>query len=279
MTSNTGPVMEAGKNPKKTPPCEKVFVILPPLFPRRLPLKDRARSLSARGTSVKEDWRAWLPEEKDRVFRTYVQQLEASYLMLSVSLNEAIEMRQAGNLAKSFQVLYVTAALCPRLTDPLAGILRALGDHAKHYGTMPNTAPLDPGNFQSIRGQRSARLSGLLSRVLLTQRSQFLHKIGTLHEMVVDLGREFYQSSDELASGASVDPISDWTVMDITHYDLNTCLREAIVLLKSFLRALPEDELTPFQEMVSRQMRVREAPLPSRQTVARHRRMTAIAGQ
>jgi hypothetical protein len=239
----------------------------------------RVRSLLARGTSVKDDWRAWLPEVKDCVFRAYAQQLEASYLMLSVSLNEAIELRQAGNLAKSSQVVYVTADLCPRLTDSLAAVLRALGDHAKHYGTMPNTAPLDPANFQGSRGQRSARMSSLLNRVLLTQRSQFLHKIGALHEMVVDISQDFFQSADELASGTSVDPISDWRAMDIAHYDLNTCLREAIVLLKSFLRVLPDNELTPFQEIVSRQMRVREALLPSRQTVARHRRMTVIAGQ
>jgi hypothetical protein len=242
-------------------------------------LNYRARFLSARGTSVKDDWRAWLPEAKDRVFRTYVEQLDASYLMLSVSLNEAIEMRQDGNLAKSSQIVYVTASLCPRLTDPLAGILRALADHAKHYGTMPNTAPLDPANFQGYRGQRSARMSSLLSRVLFTQRSQFLHKIGALHELLVDIGQDFCESADELASGTSVDPISDWRALDIAHYDLNTCLREAIVLLKSFLRALPDEELTRFQEIVSWQLRVRPTPLRSRQFLARHRRMTAIAGQ
>jgi hypothetical protein len=242
-------------------------------------LRDCVRPPSARGASVKDDWRAWLPEEKESVFCAYVQHLEASYIMLSVSLNESIELRQAGCLTKSSQVVYVTSALCSRLTDPLAAILRALGDHAKHYGTMPNTAPLDPANFQGYRGQRSARMSSLLSRVLLTQRSQFLHKIGTLHEMVVDIGREFRESADELASGISIDPISDWRAVDIAHYDLNTCLREAIVLLKSFLRAVPDEELLPFQETVSKQMRVPETPAPYRHAVARHRRMTPIAGQ
>jgi hypothetical protein len=226
-----------------------------------------------------DDWRAWLPEEKDNVYRAYVQHLEASYIMLSVSLNEAIELRQVGCLTKSSQVVYVTSTLCSRLTDPLAATLRALGDHAKHYGTMPNTAPLDPANFQGYRGQRSARMSGLLSRVLLTQRSQFLNKIGTLHEMVVDIGREFCESADELASGNSIDPISGWRAVDIAHYDLNTCLREAIVLLKSFLRAVPDEELLPFQETVSKQMRLPETPAPYRHAVARHRRMTPIAGQ
>jgi hypothetical protein len=242
-------------------------------------LKDRVRALSARGTSVKDDWRAWLPEEKNEVFRACVQQLEASYGMLSVSLNEAIGLWQAGLVTKSSQVVYVTAALCSRLTDPLAATLRALAEHAKHYGTMPNTAPLDPANFHSLRGQRSARLSGLLSHILLTQRSQFLHKISTLLEMVVDLGREFHSCADELASGASADPSSDWNTVDIAHYDLNTCLREAIILLKSFLRAVPDEELMPFQESISRQMCVRDSSAPFRQALVRHRRMTPIAGQ
>jgi hypothetical protein len=242
-------------------------------------LRDRARAPSARGASVKDDWRAWLPEEKGSIFHTYENELEASYLMLSVSLNEAIELRQAGRHVKSSQVVYVTSALCSRLTDPLAAILRALGDHAKHYGTMPNSAPLNLANFQGPRGQRSARMSALLSRILLTQRSQFLHKISTLHEMVVDLGREFREAANELASGSSIDSISSWKAVDMAHYDLNTCLREAIVLLKCFLRAVPDEELLPFQESVSRQMLVRDVSGPSRQTLVRHRRMTAIAGQ
>ena len=199
--------------------------------------------------------------------------------MLSVSLNEALELREAGHLAKSSQVVYVTSALCSPLTDPLTAILRALGDHAKHYGTVPNTAPLDPENFRGAKGQRAARMSALLGRILLTQRSQFLHKVSTLHEMVSDLGREFRETADELASGTSIDPISDWKAADVSHYDLNTCLREAVVLLKCFLRALPEKELMHFEETVSRQMRVSGALPSSYQTVVRHRRMTAIAGQ
>jgi hypothetical protein len=49
--------------------------------------------------------------------------------------------------------------------------------------------------------------------------------------------------------------------------------------LKSFLRAVPEEELMPFQESVSRQMRVRDSSVPSHPAVVRRRRMTLIAGQ
>lgn len=243
-------------------------------------MRDPNSPLSGRGTSVKDDWRARLPEEKSEVFCAYVHELECIYGMLSVSLNEALELQRRAQLVKSCQALQVTPELCARLTGPLTGLIRVLGQHAKHYGTVPNSAPLDPENFQSTKAQRAARLSGLLSRVLLSQRTQFLHKLGTLQEMVEDLGKEFSVSAEELGAGLSTDPTMLWRIVDATHYDLNTCLRETIVLLKSFLRALPNDQLTGFQKSVQASWAaMAPVPGPSTQPALRHRRMAHIAGE
>ena len=32
-----------------------------------------------------------------------------------------------------------------------------------------------------------------------------------------------------------------WNILDTSHYDLNTCPRESVVILKRFLQALPQD--------------------------------------
>jgi hypothetical protein len=232
-----------------------------------------------RGKSVKDDWRAWLPEEKAQVFHKQVQQLESSYAMLSVSLDEAIELRHLGHSGKSLQAMGITSDLCRLLTQTLAGLLRALSEHAKHFGTIPNAAPLDPANFQGQRGQRSARMSSLLSHVLLSHRLQFLHKVSTLEEMVEDLGKDFRHAADDLAGGTPLNPKRMWDEVDADHYDLNTCLREAIVVFKSFLIALPESQLGAFQNTVRQQTELREADVPSRNRLIRHRRMTAIAGE
>jgi hypothetical protein len=154
-----------------------------------------------------------------------------------------------------------------------------LSEHAKHYGTIPNAAPLDPANFQGQRGQRSARMSSLLNHVLLSQRLQFLHKVSTLEEMVEDLGKEFRLAADDLAEGTSLNPKKVWSAVDTEHYDLNACLRAAMVVFKSFLIALPESQLGAFQNAVRQQSQLQEADVPSRQPVIRHRRMTAIAGE
>ena len=243
-------------------------------------MRDPNSPLSGRGPSVQADWRARLPEEKLIVFTAYVRRLESTYGPLSVALNEALALRHEGRLNMCCQAVNMTPNLCGRLTDLLAALIRVLGEHAKHYGTVPNAAPLDPQNFQTLKGQRSARMSGLLSKVLLSQHTQFLHKLGTLLEMVDSLGKEYCASAEELGTGLSTDPFVLWKTIDAAHYDLNTCLRETIVLLKSFLRALPDDQLTGFQKSV---MAAWRAATQESDSIAnrdlRHRRIAHSAGK
>jgi hypothetical protein len=243
-------------------------------------VKDIGRAPSARGMSVKDDWRAWLPEEKDQVFRTYVRQLEVSYNILSVSLDEALALRQEGQIEKAGQAVAVAVDLCGRFASPLVALLWSLGEHSKHHGTVPNAAPLDPANFQGARGQRCARFNSLLSRILLSERSQFLYKISTLGEMVDDLSQDFYAAASELDPLPSEAHDGTWHALDVAHYDLNTCLREAIVLLKSFLMALPGEELGTFLATVCTQMGVsRPKKVTLSQRLIRNRRVAEIAGE
>jgi hypothetical protein len=241
-------------------------------------VKDSIRPPSTRGSSVKDDWRAWLPEAKAQLFHSQVHQLESCYVMFSISLDEALELRHHGHSGKSLLAVGMTSDLCKLLTRPLGGLLRALSEHAKHYGTIPNAAPLDPANFKGQRGQRSARMSSLLNHVLLSSRLQFLSKVSTLEEMVDDLGKDFRHAADDLADGMSSNPRKMWADVDTDHYDLNTCLRESIVVFKSFLIAIPDGQLGAFQDSVRQQSQPPEAGAFLRQNVG-HRRTTTIAGE
>jgi hypothetical protein len=155
-----------------------------------------------------------------------------------------------------------------------------VAQHAKHYGTIPSVAPLDPENFQSTRGQRAARMSAVLSKVLLPQRVQFLHKLASLQEIIEDLCRQFCASAEDLAAGLSTDPMTFWKVVDEAHYDLNTCLRESIIMLKSFLHVLPDEELSRFQKSVDSAWKTTKRETVSEtHALLPHRRMAHIAGE
>ena len=65
---------------------------------------------------------------------------------------------------------------------------------------------------------------------------------------------------ENLTAGGSAKPAADWQVIDAAHYDLNTCLRETIVLLKSFFVVLEDDQVLAFQRAVRAQSQASEPP-------------------
>ena len=98
--------------------------------------------------------------------------------------------------------------------------------------------------------------------MLLSKRLQFFHKVSTLEEIFEDFGKEFRLAADDLAEGTSLNPKKMWAEVDAEHYDLNTCLREAIVVFKSFLIALPESQLVAFPKCHSRAFSAPGSPRP-----------------
>jgi len=197
---------------------------------------------------VRDDWRAWLPECKAQLNDNCIKELETLYIMLSVSLDEAMELRRKGSLGKSYEAVEVARVLCGRFVHSLELVLLGMHRHAKRFGLVPNAVPLDPENFLGSRGQRTARLTMLLSHVLFTQRSRFIHKVMTLQEMVNNLERDFCEAVEDLIAGFHTNYNRQWDALDHCHFDLNTCLRETFVLLKSFLMVLPEEQIPAFEE-------------------------------
>jgi hypothetical protein len=237
------------------------------------------RSAPSSAGSVSQDWKTPLSPEKLRAYHQILERLETSYAIFSVNLDEALGMRRSGRLQKLVRVLSISPALCERLARPLVASLRSMLRHASHFGVTPNLAPLNPNNFQNAKCQRVARFNSLLARILLTRKSQFLTKIEALAELTEQLASTFQTTAEELAAENSHDPDRDWELLDANHYDLNTCLRETVVILKCFLHALPAPQLSQFQDLF------REFCVGSRPTVhsqvrhLAHRRMTPIKGQ
>jgi len=205
--------------------------------------------------------------------------LETSYAMFSVNLDEAIGLRRNGCVHKACMVLSVTPTLCKRLADNVRVLLRAMLSHGKHFRTAPNISPLDADNFHHSRSRRAVGFNGLCSRLLLSRRSQFLHKITTLLELVEDLEKAFSSAGSELSDSVSLHPEREWGLLDAAHYDINTCLREAIVLLKCFLMALPDREVADFNAALQKQAFAPVSSLPVARRHLAHRRMAPLKGQ
>jgi hypothetical protein len=198
--------------------------------------------------------------------------------MFSINLDEAFGMRRGGRLSTAY-LLQVAPDLCGRPTRPLLNLLRAILEQAKHFGTVPNLAPLNPENFHGMRGQCVALLNDLFGRGLLGRRARFLHKINLLTELVGHLKESFGAASEHLAEGEFIRPDREWNRLDAVHFDPSTCLREPVVLLKCFLHALPACQLPAFAEALPHSCSPSSSLVAARPRYLAHRRMAFLKGQ
>jgi hypothetical protein len=198
-----------------------------------------------------------LPREKNYVFDTAVRQWECSYAMMSVALDDALSMRARGELVCARQQVRIAADLLGRLTGALLGFCDAVGKRARRIEKVPIVEPMKSEFFRGDIAQSAASWNAILHRVLFGERQRFVQKLRALSETVENLDREFAATADDIAKGVSVQPSDGWKMLDCLHYDFNTCLRETEVVLKSFLRALPSEQLPAFAAEL-------EAPVPAK---------------
>jgi hypothetical protein len=166
--------------------------------------------------------------------------------MMSVSLDDAISLRARGELVRARQQVSVSADILARLAASLVGACGVLSGRGRHISNVPNVAPLNTDNFRGETAQTAASWNEFLHRVLFASRSRYFQKLRILSETLQSLTREDNDAAEEVTAGVSVQPGDSWDKLECLHYDFTTCLREAEVLVKSFLRSLPAEQLQAF---------------------------------
>lgn len=210
----------------------------------------KARPQNSR--TVRQDWRLKLPPEKNSVFSSVSSTIQSSHSVFGIVLDEGMQLSQFGDRRVVAEQASLSADLCERFVAPLCGTLDALERHARHFGTLPSVDSLKADNFRGDSTRQAARRNEVLSQVLWRQHNRFLHKLRTLHDMAHSLATVYRATVTRIIEDSSVSPRLDWAALDCIHYDLTTCLSETTVMLKSFLVALPEEELDFFSEQVAK---------------------------
>ena len=200
--------------------------------------------------SVRQDWRARLSDEKDCAYQSGLHEIEPLHCMFGVALNEAMGLRNQGQMDTARQQVRFSIALCERFVALLSLLLLTLERHARHFGTLPNVEPLDVENFRGQTAKTKARMNATLTLVLWGRHNRFVQKVKALEELVTGQQEIYCAAAVRVADGESISPRQDWRTLDWVHYDLSTAASEAKILLKSFLVAVPDEEATLFRRQI-----------------------------
>lgn len=204
----------------------------------------RQRESAVARSSVRQDWSARLPAEKKSFFDAIVREWENAYAIFSVALDEAFSFRADGKLARARQCAEIASGSIGNLTEPLSAACRTIGKAGRHLACPPAVAPLNPAFYRGDFARQSAQWNQLTHHILFGSRSRFLHKLRVLEIMMPSLGDIFRRTCENFSS--EFDARGSWNCLDEIHYDVNTCLREIIVVFKSFLLAVPDAALPSF---------------------------------
>jgi len=207
----------------------------------------RAKRAGQRSRTVHEDWFAWIPDEMDQLFDATRNEMETSNFILSISLDDALSLCKGGQFDSAKQRGIIIRGLFDRLAARVLHVIRTIRDHGSHFGTLPNVKPLSPSNFRGATAQRVSFMNNLLAKVLFGERTRFFHKLDSLGEITEDLQKEAHAILGGISEGMSEFPERAWRLLEVLGYDLNTCMGETTVILKSFFCALPPEELEAFR--------------------------------
>jgi hypothetical protein len=207
----------------------------------------RAKRASQRTRTVREDWFAWLPDEMDELFGATRTELESTNGILSVVLDEGLALCDREQYTVARERVTAFADLFDRQAVRLRLVIRTIEEHGSHFGTLPNVTPLTSENFRGTTAQRISFMDNLLAKVVFRGRTRFFHKLHALKEIIEELQKETHIIVGDVAGGVPVFPNRAWRELEVLGYDLNTCMGETTVLLKSFFCALPAEELEAFR--------------------------------
>ena len=200
----------------------------------------------------------------DQLFGATRNELECSNVVLSVALDEAIARCEQEHFTVSQERAIAFAELFDRLAVRLLLVIRTIEEHGSHFGTLPNVAALSATNFRGASAQRISIKDNLLAKILFGGRSRFFHKLNALKEIIEELQKETRTIVQDVPNGAPGFPGQAWQELEVLEYDLNTCMGETTVVLKSFFCVLPAEELEPFRQKLVMQVPALLTVIPRR---------------
>ena len=224
-----------------------------------------------RSRTVREDWFAWLPEEMEQLFGATRSELECSNRILSVALDEALGHCAQEQFTIAKERVTAFAGLFDRLAIRLRLVIRTIEEHGSHFRTLPNVTALASENFRGTTAQRISFMDNVLAKVVFRGRTRFFHKLHALREIIEELQKETRVIVEDVSEGEPESPARAWKELEVLGYDLNTCMGETTIILKSFFCALPAEELETFRQRLLMQVPTILAVSP--------RRIQCVAGE
>jgi hypothetical protein len=189
---------------------------------------------------VQSEWVALLSPASEGIFQKARADIEANTTRVEVAVNEAIEIRELGDLDEAIRFLNLGGDIIQRFTPNLLSLLSVMMRFSRMIGAIAPVNPILPKGFHLAELTSLAHLNGMLHRVLTSAKQRFrlkLYVLGkgisiTSHCLVKRIGNIVTRRSSE---------DSDWEQILGVEQDFQRLSNESVESFQNLLQALSND--------------------------------------
>jgi hypothetical protein len=199
------------------------------------------------------------------VYDGFAPEIEARIAMLGISLNDAIEERNARRFDIAWRMVRLSASEWYGVEKIISGLLNTLSRHLPEAQFMVTPRNIHSHHFLSKSMVDYVRVHELLDQFVFSSQRRYQLQLRLLSRAVGIVTEEF-QRSYRQAQRAGDTSKEAWSDIDLNFHDFDLIAKEAVLAFQALLICLPPDVLPKLSADLESLLRgkVRARPLPVR---------------
>jgi hypothetical protein len=204
----------------------------------------RLLHLDARGSAPLSRFHT-LDRKRETIYQSIAQDLETQCTILGITLNDAIDERDAGHGDTAWRLVRLSAGEWDRVTEVLGGVIRVLGKHIPLARAVVPLRSVSAQRFKSRTMIDFFRMYELLDQLVFRSRMRFQLQIRVMRRANETLTAEFRRIFRYAERTGDHSP-EFWSGLDLLFHDLDLLSKEALLAFRAFLLCLPDSALAAF---------------------------------
>jgi hypothetical protein len=199
---------------------------------------------------VQSEWSVLLNPASERIFQKASLEIEGHTAIVGLTMNEAMEVRQLGDLDEAIRFLNVGGDVIERFTPNLLGLLSIMTKFTRMVSAIAPINPLVPGDFHLSELTSLAHLHRILHHMLASAKQRFRLKLYVLGKALSITSHYLTKSIRNVVTHRSSDD-REWEEILGVQQDFQKLSNESVRSFRVLLEALSCDAARELSRRVS----------------------------
>jgi hypothetical protein len=186
-----------------------------------------------------------LDSAREAIYQAAALEMQAQTAILAVSLNDAMEERDAGHADISWQLVHLSRCAWERLAEVLIALFQTISKYTPAARFAVPVRSIAADRFRSAAMVDCLRMREWLDQFVFRYKQRFQIHIRVLRSAAETLTVRFAMTKSAAQRSPNCSSVL-WDDLDVCFHDFDLVIKETLLAFRALLASLPEKELQDF---------------------------------